>query len=130
MTDLLTATQDAVFAAVSAGVTAAPVVVNVPENWQPPLVVIGSIEATNIGGKDGGLEQHAITLHYVYRGGQRRLLYAMMHEGRSALEAADLSAPGAEFGDAVWDSSSDQVAEDGVTYQGEQTFNIIVQPDE
>ena len=132
MTDLLTATQDAFVAALKASVppTLATVLQHIPENAQPPLIVVGNISATNISGKDGGLEQHTVEVVSFFRGSARRNLYAIMHAARSAIESADLAADGALFGDAVWQSSEDDIGEDGVTYQGIQTFEIIVQPDE
>lgn len=100
MIDLLTATQDAVFAVLKAGVPAnlGTVTQHVPEDWQPPLIVVGSIEATNTGTKNDPEESHSVEIVYAYRGEARRNLYAMMFAGRSAIEGATLTIPGAVFG--------------------------------
>jgi hypothetical protein len=129
MTDLLTATQDAFFAILTAGMGAdhGEILQHVPENTQPPLTVLGSIEALDIDGKDSGLEQHTVDVHYLFRGPARRKLYAMMQAGRDAIEAGSLRADGALFGPARWRSSETDIADDGVTYVGTQTFEVIVQ---
>jgi len=132
--DLMTASQDAIFAALDAGVPAelGTVVQHVPEDWQPPLIVIGSIEANSEEESDDEdpLERHTIEILYTYRGEARRGLYAIMHAGRHAIVGATLAAAGAVFGKARWKSSADDLLEDGVTYTGIQFFEILVQPDD
>jgi hypothetical protein len=131
MIDLLVSTQDAAFAALSAAIPPelAAVYQHIPEGAQPPFIVVGDIEAEAFGGKDGGLEQHVLEINYVYRGKKRRDLLAMMHAGREALDGQSITADGASFGDPVWTSSATGAADDGVTYGGSQTYEIIVQPD-
>ena len=129
MTDLLTATQDAFYAALVTGMGEdyGAILQHVPEGTAPPLTVVGRIEATNIDGKCQGVEQHTVEVVYTYRGAARRQLYAMMNAGRDAIENGPLAADGALFGLPVWQSSETDVWEDAVTYQGVQTFDVIVQ---
>jgi hypothetical protein len=130
MPDLLTATQDAFFAALVAGMgdTFGQVVQHVLEDAPLPLTVVGRIDAEDFDGKQSGLEQHTVEVVYTYRGTKRRQLYEMANAGRAALEGAPLAADGALFGRAAWQRTETDIAEDGVTYQAVQTFTVIVQP--
>jgi hypothetical protein len=129
LTDLLQATQDGVFAALNVpAVTAlAPVFQHVPENTQPPFIVVGDIDAEPFGSKDGDLEQQTIEIEYVARGKGRRELLAMMNAGREALEGQPISANGADLSRPRWLNSSALGAEDGVTYAGVQQYEVIAQ---
>lgn len=126
-TDLLSATQDAVFAALAAGNLDWPVFQHVPQDQQPDFIVVGAIDAEEIGGKHDSLERHVVDVVYIFRGKARRGLFAMMHAGREAIEGADMIADGAELSDARWLQSADDLLDDGVTYQGLQQFEITAQ---
>jgi len=131
MTDLLQATHDAIFAAldVAAVTDLAPVFTNVPPERQPPFIEVGAIEAKQIGGKDGGLEQHAIEIEFRHRGQSKRPLFAMMSAARAQIEGALLVAAGAAFGRPVWTDSATDREDDGVTHHGAMRFEVIVQQD-
>ena len=130
MTDLTLATQDAVFAALSAGGTSAlaPVYQHVPENTQPPAVIVGDIEVEAIGGKDGGLDRNVVTIVSFYRGPARKGLYAIMAANRAALDDQPLASAAAILSRPVFLNATDDLGEDGETYQGVQQFEIIAQP--
>lgn len=130
MVDLLQATQDALFAAmnVPAVTSLAPVFTNVPQNQKPPFILIGAIDAEDIGPKDRGLEQHSAEIEFQYRGPSKRPLFAMMHAARGAIEAAELAADGAELGEARWLASATDREDDGVTYHGIHRFELLAQP--
>jgi len=132
MTDLLQATQDAVFAAVNvAAVKAlAPVYQNVPPNTQPPFIEIGAIDAEEIGAKGDGLERHTVEIEFQHRGPARRPLLAMMHAVREALTGVVLTAPGATLDQCHWLASATDREDDGVTYHGIHRFEMLVQQDD
>lgn len=127
--DLLTATQDALFAAlnVSAVTAHAPVFQHVPEDQQPPMVIVGDMEASPSDVWKGA-EDHDVEIYTVFRGKGRRGVLTLMHAVRVALQAADLAVAGVEFEKPDWQSSSTGAADDGVTYAGNQVFRITVQP--
>lgn len=129
MTDLLSATQGAVYRAVSTGVTFG-FFVNVPQGAKAPFGKVGTIEAEPEPEKGDGLERHEVELIYVYQGREKADLTAMMHAGRVAIEAAELMADGADFSQARWLSSvaSDASAADGITYAGISRFEIYAMP--
>lgn len=133
MTDLLRATQDAVFAALNVdGVTgsAAGVTVwtSVPPGMTPPFVEIGSIDAEEFQPvKMPGIELHTIEVAYRWRGDTRLPLLAMMDAGRIAFEATPLTAPGARFDRQLWRASATDREDDGVTWHGAQRFDVLVQ---
>lgn len=132
MTDLLQATTDALFAAlnVPAVTGLAPVFTSVPDNQQPPFIEIGAVDAEEIGAKGGGLEQHSAEIEFHHRGGSKRPLFAMMHAGRAAIEAAELEAVGAVLEQARWLASATDREADGVTYHGIHRFELIAQADD
>jgi hypothetical protein len=130
MTDLTFAAQDATFDTlnVAAVTDLAQVLQHVPENTQPPVVVIGDITVVPIGGKDGGLDELTIEIITMFRGPKRSGLLAIQHAVRSTLEGAELSAAGALLSPPVFESSDDEILEDGITYLGTQRFSTIAQP--
>lgn len=130
MTDLLLATQDAVFAAldVTPVTTLAPVFTSVPPNTQPPFVAVGLIDADLFGANKGsGVERHTVEIEFLFRGNTRRPLLAMMHAARVALESATLSAPAALLTDALWQASATDRENDGVTWHGIHRFELFAQ---
>lgn len=132
MTDLLQATQDAVFAAldVPAMTVFGPVFTTVPDNQQPPFVEIGSIDAELVDEtKDGELERHSIEIEFQHRGGSRRPLFAAMHTARTLLRAAALIAPGAQLERPRWQASATDREDDGKTWHGIHRFELLAQAD-
>jgi hypothetical protein len=69
--DLISPTQAAVFAALEAGVTLAPVHDHVKQDTEPPFVKIGTIEGTNVGSKEEPREEFEVEVHSIYRGADR-----------------------------------------------------------
>ena len=130
MPDLATATQDAIYAAlnVTAVTDLAPVYQHVPENTDPPIVIVGDINFEPIGAKDGGLDRASAEIVSFYRGPKRAGLYDIQAVIRDALDGQSIAATGALFSHPVQVSSEAELLEDGITYQGIQTFELIVQP--
>jgi hypothetical protein len=130
MSDLLTATQTAVYNAlnVSSVTDLAPVTQHVIEDTEPPLVIIGDVSFEPIGGKSGGLDRATVEIVTLYRGPKRTELFAIQTAVRNALDGQGITASGALLSDPVFVSSDVEELEDGVTYMGTQRFETIVQP--
>ena len=131
MPDLTTATQDAVFDVLdSPAMTAlAKVFQHVPENTQPPIVVVGDITVEPVGGKDGGLDRMTISVVTLYRGPKRARLYQMQAKVRDLLEGQALPPQvGVALSAPEFVSSDDEILEDGITYLGTQRFALFAQP--
>lgn len=130
MSDLLTATQTAIYTALNvAPVTSlAPVTQHVIEDTDPPLVIIGDVSFEPIGGKSGGLDRATVEVVTLYRGSKRTELFAIQTAVRNALDHQSVSASGALLSRPVFVSSEVEEMEDGVTYMGTQRFELIVQP--
>ena len=110
------------------GVTAqAPVLQHVRENTHPPFVRVGAIELTPEGGKDGGLDRATVEVLSDIREPKRAALYAIMAAVRSAVEGAALTADGFAMTPPVFEGQSDDLLEDGQTYEGTQIFSLWVQ---
>jgi hypothetical protein len=128
MIDLLTATQDAIYAALNVpAVTAlAPVFQHVPEGTAPPYIVVADIDAEP--GEDKGSQAMTVDVVSVHRGKGRRPLLAMMHAVFEALEGQSIAAPGADLECPRWLGSETSPAEDGVTYGALQQFLVSAEP--
>jgi len=129
MTDLASAVQQALYDALSAGLTLARVYQHVPENTPPPVVIIGEddIDPT-LGGKGERFERHEVRIITVVRGPAKLPLRALQEEVRGTLDGQPISAAGAILSDPVMLTVSDQMLEDGQTYYGEQRFLIFAEP--
>jgi hypothetical protein len=96
---------------------------------QPPLIVVGSIETTPIGGKDGDFDSVTFTVETYYRGPARRFLLAMQADVRGQIEGQQLPAQaGVLLSEPVLDGADDALLEDGLTYSGTQKFTLFAQP--
>ncbi len=137
--NLIEAAQDALFAALvpleqDATLTAllgTPVQVfqHVPENAQPPMIVLGHIASKPTGSKYDETEHVSAEVQYVFRGAERAKLLAMMKAGR-LLITAGLTAAGVAFETPEWmgDEAGDAIA-DGVTYVGINNFEFHAEPE-
>jgi len=130
MTDLATATQNAFYAAlnVAAVTSLASLYQHVPENVQPPLVMVGDISLIPLGGKDGGLDQVTVEIVTLVRAPKRAALFALQAAIRNRLDLQPITAFGALLSSPVQTGSDASLLEDGETYMGTQTFETIVQP--
>ena len=130
MTDIPQAVQDAFYDALNdASVTdLAPVVQHVLENTQPPLVVIGDINHTPVGGKDGGLDSVTVDVLSYFRGPNRKGLHAIQAAIRARLDDKTISAAGYELSRPMQMSSEGELLEDGETYVGTQRYELFAQP--
>jgi hypothetical protein len=87
MTNAASAVEAAAFAALSAGVSGAPVFQHVPEGTPNPVVVIGSIELKRMGTKDASRDrQGLVTIGYLTEGEERRPLHALQEQVEAALD--------------------------------------------
>lgn len=128
MTDLADAVQAAIFARLSAGVTRAAVFTIVPDNTQPPSVVIGDSETEQVGGKGSNVERHDVVIRSIIGGTSRRELYALMGEVKDALHNQPLTAAGATLSKAVQTSGSSIRDIEEKVLIGEQSFTVFAQP--
>jgi hypothetical protein len=123
------ATQDALFAAlnVTAMTDLAPVMQHVPEGTEPPLVIVGDISFTPVGGKDGNFDRAEVDIVTMYRGPKRAGLFALQEVVQTLLDGVALT------GDALFSNprqiaNQEEIMEDGITYVGTQRFELFVQP--
>lgn len=94
-----------------------------------PLVVIAAIALSPEGGKDGGLDRARIDVLTYVREPGRAGLYRRMARVRELLDgAAPVPPAGVLLSAPVLESQSDDLLEDGQTYEGTQTFSCFVQP--
>lgn len=128
MTDLADAVQAALFASLSAGVTRAPVFTIVPDNTQPPSVVIGDSQSEQIGGKGSDVERHDVVIRSIIGGTSRRDLFALMKEVKDALHNQPLSFAGALLSPAVLTSGASIRDIEEKVLIGEQSFTVFAQP--
>lgn len=127
--DAAAAAQVAFYAALNVpGVTdLAPVMQHVLEDTKPPLVRIGDIQIAPAGGKDGGIDLATVEVLTFVRKPSRKALYALMAAVRTALDGVEISAAGAELSPPQFEGQSDDLLEDGQTYEGTQSFSCFVQ---
>lgn len=131
MIDLLTATQDAVFGALKNAIDPgiAAVFQHIPQDTQPPWVMVGAIDSENAGGKFEQEEKLTIEVQSVFRGAGRAPLLAIMHAVRVALDDQQLAGDSVTFSTVSWLSASvSDVAGDGVTYAGVSNFEVYAEP--
>jgi hypothetical protein len=129
--DLLTPTQDAFYAALKQGVSPniANVRQHVKENTPPPLLIVGTIESDDEGGKHQQLERMQVEIQSVYRGADRRVLLAIMHAARVAIMTVGLVAEGVQFHQLKFmHATASDAADDGVTYAGISFFEVFCEP--
>lgn len=134
MTDLTGAAQDALFAALSpiAALGGMPdglgVYQHVPENTEPPWIVIGQISSEDASDKGEAIEIVTAEIAFAYRGSARAPLLAMMKAARDALQNQVIGADGAAFERPRWlRSEASPAIADGVTYVGLQIFEFYAQ---
>jgi hypothetical protein len=126
--DLLKATRDAVYNLLDATVpkSVAPVFDHVPENTQPPMIIVGDIESEP--GESKGTEDLTFEIYSVFRGQGRGGLLRIMHWARTTLEQGRFEASDVTFESLEWQSSASVSADDGVTYAGTQAFRVTAEP--
>ncbi len=135
MIDLLQGAQDALFAALKPVElmpdlpTGLGVYQHLPEQTQPPFIVIGMMTSENESVPCEQLEQITAEVHGVYRGEDRAPLLAMLHAVRAVLEYQTITAPGITF-ESVNFVRTDvgEALADGVTYVGLSTYKFYAQP--
>ena len=131
MTDLMTPTQDAFYDALNkpAVTNLAPVFQHVPDEAQPPMIVIGQMSAQPYADtKDGSMDEITVEVITLNREPDRSALFKIMAANRAALEGQDLSTDEIELSPIKFLSMDDDLAEDGQTYIGSQRFSTIAQP--
>lgn len=129
--DLLTPAQDALFAALQGATFAAGVRVfqHVPQDTEPPYVVIGRLTTNNQEQTGDQFEEITAEIIFVYRGNQRRVLLAMMATARAAIDNQQIAAAGAAFTRPRLDTGdAGEAIADGVTYVGMQTYRFYAEP--
>lgn len=133
MIDLMSAVQAAVFATLAQAIdpAVAEVFDHVPQDFEGTFIKVGAIECVNEGSKDEQGERFEVEVHTIYRGTDRGVMLAAMHQIREALDEQPIAAPGAdldrpEFLGAAASGSPSPV--DGRTYAGISTFEIYAEP--
>ena len=137
--DLLTPAQDAVYDALKVlpgrpGLPSDLEVFQHPPERVPgapfaPYLMIGNLSSKTE--EEHGEQAEMITVEVIgaYRGGQRRVLLAMMATARAVLDGQSIAADGASFEPPRWQGTeaSDAIA-DGETYLALATFETLATP--
>jgi hypothetical protein len=129
--DLAGSTMLAVYTALVAGVTLAPVYTVPPIGAQPPVlppvVIIAEIQIENVGSKDVDIEKHIVRVVTEISGGSRAALFALMAQVKAALVRVQLVSPGVQLSPPMIEMVDETLAPDGVTMIGQQHFLIFAQ---
>lgn len=131
MADMRAAIQDAVLDRLNdATVTSlAPVYQHVPDNTQPPMVIVGAITLEGDGAKSGAsLDRATVEIITLRREPRRAALHELMAVVRGRLEGQPLVAAGALLSEPEFEADDDDLLDDGVTYAGTQRFALWAQP--
>ena len=137
MIDLLQAAQTALFAALKpieqidglpAGIG---VYQHLPENTQPPFVMIGMMSSESEDEHGEQFELITAEVMSVFRGAGRAPLLAMMHAVRASFDNQLLEAPGISFERPRFvRAEAGEAIADGVTYVGLSTFEFHAELEE
>lgn len=128
MSNLADAVQTALFNRLVAGVTLGEVFTVVPDDRQPPLVVIGETTSSLIGGKGSPAERHDVPVRCIVAGTSKRALLALMQQAKAALHGQTLIAAGTILSRAEMTSSSDDRDVETGLLIGIQNFTVFAQP--
>ncbi|MDX3908421.1 MAG: DUF3168 domain-containing protein [Sphingobium sp.] len=119
------AVEKASYATLSAGGDiGAPVFQHVPEDTDPPVIIIGDIEATPIGGKDDPDRRVALTVITVTEAEERKPLLDLMNAVETRLDGARLQENGWKLS-FTFVGSSAVLTPEGDGYVGESRFEIL-----
>lgn len=136
--DLLTPSQDALFAALAPIAQADDlppelaglgVYQHLPEDTQPPYIMVGTLDAEDHASRDEQASTITAEIVTAWRGNRRRELLWLMAAVRRSLNSQPIAADGAAFTrpQIMRETASEAIA-DGVTYVGLSTFTFIAQP--
>lgn len=101
---------------------------HVPQDTQPPLVVISDISSEEVGAKSDPWERHTVEIISEYRGPARKHLYAIMGQIMALVDGAAIAQPpGISLTVPEFEGSEDGLLEDGQTYQGRQRFVLFAE---
>jgi hypothetical protein len=128
MADLMQAVHGAVYDRLAAGVTLAPVYSVVPDNTQPPVVVLGDGTFEQIGGKNSNMERHELIVRTIIGGTSKQALLALMQEVKAALHNQPLTSPDAALARCVLSSGNELRDIDKGVLVGEQRFFVFASP--
>ena len=128
MASLVQAVQAAVFAALEAGVTLAPVYSVVPDKTSPPVVVLADGAFDQIGGKGDDAERHDFIVRCIVGGTSKAALFALMQEVKAALHNQPLTSGDAALSRCVMTSGNELRDSDEDALVGEQRFFVIASP--
>lgn len=101
----------------------------VPEDADPPIVVIDEMSATPAGGKGDRFDLIEVSILTIVRRPGREFVTPTMAAVRDTIEGAALAnVEGVELSKPVWLSDDDEELPDGQTYLGTQRFSLFAQP--
>jgi len=101
---------------------------HVPDEAEPPFVVVDKITLTDASGKGGGLDHVEFDVVSFHTGAGREFLTPIMAENRQRIEGQALTVDGATLSRPAFVSSDTGVLDDAITYFGTQRFSLFVQP--
>lgn len=125
MTNAISAVEADAFAALTAGVTLAPVHQHVPQDTAPPVVIVADVDAEPFEVK-GADPDRKITLAIVcvVQGEARKPLLNMQGEVEAALDGRRSTVGGWTLSYA-FEASDGALLEDGETYVATSRFNVL-----
>jgi hypothetical protein len=115
------------FAALTAGVTLAPVYQHVPEDTPPPVVIVADIDedAEPLSSKDGAGDMQArLRVVTVFQGHERKPLTAISGQVRQALDGLRQTIDQWDL-TFVFTGRDGSMLEDGETYVGNNNFTVF-----
>lgn len=130
MTDFAAALGKVIYDRLAAQVSLAGVYQHVPENTQPPVVIVGDMDFENDGDKAGALFRYSVQIVAVIQGPSRKPLNALMTQVFDALnEWTPAATASVRFGPATVETGSGQEiqGEQGPVYFGQQQAVLYVQ---
>lgn len=128
MPDFSLAVQTAVVARLTAGVTLAPVYTVVPNDTQPPVVVVMDGTWEQIGGKLGNHERHEIVVRTIVGGTSKAALFALQDQVKEALHNQPLTSAVATLSRCTMTSGTEIRDIDENALVGEQRFFAMASP--
>jgi hypothetical protein len=129
--DLWQGARNAFYDALAAVITPDVALVrqSVDENTPLPVVLIGDLDGSPVGGKGETADKLTIDVQVTYRGPDRSGLLAIMWKVRQALDNQEIAADGVNFPTTpTWLNGDTATMDDGVTRVGIHQYEVIVEP--
>lgn len=126
MLDAASATEQALYDALSAGITGATVWQDAPENAPLDLVILGDLTPRPLGTKGGDPDKIiTVTIFFQTAGEERAPLLKLQAQARALLDDQMLTSVDGWQINPTYVSATAELAEDGETYVGVSSFEVF-----